>query len=102
MRPKFNKSFTNAINTKLYSHDLTKLSNALNQIISAVDNALAKNTVTVSHVITDNDTLRSLAIKYYKDVSLWRKLALYNTIDTVSLVAGNIIEIPERGMLDGI
>jgi len=101
VRPVFDKKYKDMMDASLYMHDMEKLGNNLTLLKSAIVNANKKEVVTVSHVFTDSDSMRGLAIKYYGDVTLWRKLAIFNKIDTLDIVTGTIIEIPDKKVLNG-
>lgn len=63
----------------------------------------------IKHTVAGADTFPKLAIKYYKDVNLWRKLGQYNrdrgnTKDKTSpdyhwIYTGEVLEIPDKEFL---
>lgn len=52
-----------------------------------------------THIVSEGETLRALARYYYKDVSLWKKLGLYNHLQSTTLTKGQTINIPPREVL---
>lgn len=63
----------------------------------------------IKHTVSGNDTFPKLSLKYYGDVSLWRKLGQYNrdkgfTRDKTSpdyhwIYTGEVLEIPDKSVL---
>jgi LysM repeat protein len=56
---------------------------------------------TKAHTVVQNDTVQSLAAKYYKDPSLWRAITAANDLaDPRSLFIGQILNVPSLPFID--
>jgi LysM repeat protein len=56
---------------------------------------------TKAHTVVENDTIQSIATKYYKDPSLWRAIAAANELaDARSLSIGQILSVPALPFID--
>ena len=82
-------------------HYVDSSNEMLSLIMNQVKQAMARETKVVTHVVTDADTLRSIAKKYYGDINLWRKLAKYNNAP-VDIETGSTIIVPDKEVLNGI
>jgi len=68
----------------------------LNKFEGRFKNILAENPLD-SHMVVTDDTLQSIAIKYYNDSAQWKKIYDYNDLYTTQLETGTVLDIPELG-----
>ena len=64
-----------------------------------IQDILANKYPVKTHIAKTGETLRDIARYYYKDISLWKALALYNHIQSTTLTKGQSIEIPSKEVL---
>lgn len=46
------------------------------------------------HLVKDGDTLQKLAVKYYSNEQFWEKIYQHNKLQSIVLVPGTVLEIP--------
>ena len=102
MRPVFDKLFVENMNLSLYEHDLRRFYNTISLLKKTLEEAKVQTLVTITHIVKDYDSLRLIAVKYYDDISMWRKLAIFNKLDSTELTTGTTIEIPDKRILNGL
>lgn len=56
--------------------------------------ALARTVPLMRHLVVDGDNLQRLAIKYYNNADLWKKIYDHNKLRTTDLEVGKVLEIP--------
>lgn len=56
---------------------------------------LSASTPDKRHLVKAGDTLQKLAVAYYNDQSLWKKIYDHNKLRTTALVVGSVLEIPK-------
>jgi nucleoid-associated protein YgaU len=56
--------------------------------------AMAATIPMVRHLVKDGDTLQRLAMKYYNNGDLWKKIYDHNKLQSTALERGTVLEIP--------
>jgi hypothetical protein len=56
--------------------------------------ALVQTVPLKRHLVSEGDTLQRLAIKYYNDADMWKKIYDHNKLQTADLSAIKVLEIP--------
>jgi nucleoid-associated protein YgaU len=98
-KPRFNVNYSNYSVLTMINFYLGKLDEQLAWYDKQLSGVSTKNVRSRTHIVTDDDTLRSIALKYYGDVNVWKKLASFNGIDDLRISAGDLVKIPDKDKL---
>jgi nucleoid-associated protein YgaU len=83
-----NASFINSTKVEMFS--LAAFLAALQKKFEGI----AQTTPQSRHLVTENDTLQKISIKYFGDSASWKKIYDHNKLTTTTLVKGSVLEIP--------
>ena len=81
-------------------HELQATIDSLDLFMKKITDIINAKSAQKIHLIVDGDTLRTLAFRYYNDMTYWTKLGQYNSLTTSTLTKGNELIIPEKSELD--
>jgi len=89
-------AYNNAVFFNQTISEANDLSEFLRQLQAQLDDVFVTEPV-ARHRVVSGDTLQALAVRFYNDHALWENIYEHNNLtDTdLSLIAGNILEIPE-------
>lgn len=85
--------FNNAAHIKKIISDYSNLALLLSRL-QARFQTLAETVPLRRHLVKEGDTLQKLAIQYYNNSDLWKKIYDHNKLTTTTLVVGSVLEIP--------
>lgn len=81
-----------AVRNQKGSESLESLLNAMRVQFEA----LARTVPRATYRVKDGDNLQVIAMKYYKDASLWEKIYSHNKLTSTVLTSGTLLEIPRQ------
>jgi hypothetical protein len=98
--PGFSSAEYNAAQIKNWAHINLSVSNiySLQSIMAQLQKRfelLAKSVPLVRHLVKNGETLQSISMKYYNNSEYWSKIKAHNKLESTTITAGQVLEIPK-------